>query len=269
LGVQAIAQGADRINKETEAAAARTGRFLKSEVKGAVKAVPRFVKNLPQTIKTAATAVNTMQAIATNPVLAYKLGSAVVKNREALAKAAVGAAKQAGNAALNADPDAVGEFVGEQLFWAATGGLGYTEEGAALASKASALSAALKTSDAWPSIVPEGGFLPPKVAATFEGFNYTARELAEDATVFRGEGPRFGRFYGTKWAGSAAEAERLFNVTDYGNDLVEMSTYVIPKGTQVFEGPVAGGTGFQLYVPNPRAAGVRLLKTEPLVQYGH
>jgi len=32
----------------------------------------------------------------------------------------------------------------------------------------------------------------------------------------------------------------------------------------VYEGPVAGGTGTQVYVPNPRASGVKLINTQPL-----
>ncbi len=115
-----------------------------------------------------------------------------------------------------------------------------------------------------------GGFgLPASVAATFEGGEYTARTLAEDATVFRAEGRTFGKFFGATKPSSAAEAERLYNVADYGNDLLQVSTYRIPKGTAVYEGRVAGGEGWQLFVPNPREAGVQLVQTEPLVQYGH
>ena len=33
--------------------------------------------------------------------------------------------------------------------------------------------------------------------------------------------------------------------------------YLIPKGTTVFEGRVAGGTGYQYFVTDPMALGVR------------
>ncbi|MGH8673772.1 MAG: hypothetical protein ACREVG_05635 [Burkholderiales bacterium] len=82
------------------------------------------------------------------------------------------------------------------------------------------------------------------------------------------EGARFGRWFGLQRPGSAAEAERLYNVVDYGNDVLELSTYRIPAGTQVFQGPVAGGTGTQLYIRDPLGVRVELLGTKPLPQYG-
>jgi hypothetical protein len=110
--------------------------------------------------------------------------------------------------------------------------------------------------------------LPATVARTFERGKYRARVLKEDTIAYRGEGGQFGRYYGTTKPSSAAEAERLYNVTDYGNDLAEVSTYMIPKGTLVYEGHVAGGAGMQMYIPDPRA-GVKLMQTTPLPQYGH
>ncbi len=137
----------------------RSAVFAKDMLVGAAKAVPRFVKSLPQTVATASTAVNAMQEFATNPVLTYKLASAVVENRAAVGQAAAGLYQRAGNAAMNADPKAAGEFTGEQLFWAGTAGFGATEEGAALAGR---IGAALRARNAWPSIMPEGGWTFPK-----------------------------------------------------------------------------------------------------------
>ena len=78
-----------------------------------------------------------------------------------------------------------------------------------------------------------------------------------------------GRWFGATRPGSAAEAERLYNVADYGNDLTSVRSYLIPRGTTVYEGPVAGGTGYQYYVPNPLASGVRpLAPGVPLPQAG-
>lgn len=45
------------------------------------------------------------------------------------------------------------------------------------------------------------------------------------------------------------------NVVDYGNDLTSVQSYVIPKGTTVYHGSVAGGAGYQYYMPSPTAAG--------------
>ena len=86
--------------------------------------------------------------------------------------------------------------------------------------------------------------------------------------AFRAEGEQLGRWYGTVEPESAAHAEQLYNVADYGNDLTSVSKYVIPEGTTVYTGPVAGGTGTQIFVSDPLGSGVQLLETSPLAQYG-
>ena len=45
--------------------------------------------------------------------------------------------------------------------------------------------------------------------------------------------------------------------------MTEVSTYVVPSGTTIYEGRVAGGTGWQYYIPDARQV-VQLVKTEPL-----
>jgi len=128
------------------------------------------------------------------------------------------------------------------------------------------------TPDVIPSIAPQEGWAPPlpaNVARTFTNGQYTSRVLEHDLVGYRGEGSRFGRWLGPVRPSSAADAERMYNVIDYGSDLIEVSEYVIPKGTLIYEGPVAGGTGTQVYVANPRAVGVRLVGTQPLPQYGY
>lgn len=67
---------------------------------------------------------------------------------------------------------------------------------------------------------------------------------------------------------SAAEAEMLYNIADYGNSITTVSKYLIPEGATVYMGKVAGGTGVQVYLRNPIAEGVELISTKPLVQYG-
>ncbi len=120
-------------------------------------------------------------------------------------------------------------------------------------------------------LLPALAGLPDRVARTFSGGRYSARTLADDLVVYRAEGGkagRFGRWFGATRPGSAAEAERLYNTVSYGNDLLEVSAYRIRAGTSVYEGRVAGGTGTQYYLSNPRAAGVELLNSKPLPQYG-
>jgi hypothetical protein len=78
-----------------------------------------------------------------------------------------------------------------------------------------------------------------------------------------------GRWFGATRPSSAAEAERLYNVADFGNDLTTVRQYVIPKGTVVSEGRVAGGTGYQYYVADPLQSGVKSVgPAVPLPQTG-
>jgi RHS repeat-associated protein len=108
------------------------------------------------------------------------------------------------------------------------------------------------------------------ISGTFENRVYTSRVLSEDMTVFRAEGRPFGNFYGTTAPDSAANAERLYNISQYGNDIQEVSTYNIPTGTTVYEGNVAGGAGRQIYLSDPVGAGVEMVGNPmPLPQFGH
>ncbi len=94
------------------------------------------------------------------------------------------------------------------------------------------------------------------------------RVLTEELHVFRAEGKHYGRWYGTVEPESAAHAERLYNIVDYDNDATTVSRYRIPKGRLIYDGPVAGGNGTQIFVPDSHAAGVELVETKPLVQFG-
>jgi len=110
--------------------------------------------------------------------------------------------------------------------------------------------------------------LSSNIRDTFENQHYRVRVLAEELLVYRAEGRPMGRWYGLIKPDSAAVAERLYNVMEYGNDLLQVSTYIIPKGTLIYEGPVAGGRGWQIYIPDPIADGVRRVLTEFLPQFG-
>jgi len=110
--------------------------------------------------------------------------------------------------------------------------------------------------------------LSPDIAKTFRDGKYTARVLTEDTIVYRAEGTPMGRWFGTVRPDSSAAAEHLYNVAEYGNDLLEVATYRIPAGTVVFEGGVAGGSGWQYFISNPKTWGVEFLLKTPLPQYG-
>ncbi len=127
------------------------------------------------------------------------------------------------------------------------------------------------------AVLPGGGYgagarriaaLSDDVARTFRGRRYVERVLEQDLVVYRAEGNRFGRWYGLVEPANATEADQMYTVIDYGNDVLEVSTYRVPAGTMVYQGAVAGGTGVQIYIPDPRTAGVQLLGTKPLSHVG-
>lgn len=111
------------------------------------------------------------------------------------------------------------------------------------------------------------GRLPRYVARTFERSEYSVERVSADREVFRAEGSQFERWFGTVEPGNALHAEQLYNIAQYGNDATKVSRYLIPSGTRVFKGAVAGGTGEQLFVPDPLAAGVRLMETRALARF--
>jgi hypothetical protein len=109
--------------------------------------------------------------------------------------------------------------------------------------------------------------LPPEVANTFADGQYTTTTLAQDTTVYRVEGPgqTYGGWYGTVAPSSPQEADAMYNVTSTNpaNTMTNLSTYNVPTGTTVYQGPVAGGTRTQWYIPNALASGVQLINTIP------
>jgi hypothetical protein len=118
-------------------------------------------------------------------------------------------------------------------------------------------------------VVSEAPPLIPEIAKTFENQIYTPIKTQETLTVYRAEGSRFGRWFGLEKPDSAGVAERLYNIVDFGNDAMEVSTYQIPKGSVVYVGKVAGGEGHQVFIPYPKKVGVSLKGTEHLPQVGH
>ncbi|MBI5385968.1 MAG: tandem-95 repeat protein [Verrucomicrobia bacterium] len=104
-------------------------------------------------------------------------------------------------------------------------------------------------------------------STSFENGLYTQRAAPTDMIVYRAEGGtsgNFGRFFGTEKPVSAVDAEIMSNIMKHGNEVTTLVTYRIPKGTIIYEGRVAGGSGQQIFIPNPRASGVSLISSEPL-----
>jgi len=110
--------------------------------------------------------------------------------------------------------------------------------------------------------------LPDEIASTFKNSQYQARVLTKPLTVYRAEGSTFGRWFGAVKPDSAANAERLYNIVKYENDALQVSTYEILPGATIYEGPVAGGTGWQIFIENPLSGFIQLIETEFLPQWG-
>jgi hypothetical protein len=110
--------------------------------------------------------------------------------------------------------------------------------------------------------------LPDEIASTFKNSQYQARVLTKPLTVYRAEGSTFGRWFGAVKPDSAANAERLHNIVKYENDALQVSTYEILPGATIYEGPVAGGTGWQIFIENPLSGFIQLIETEFLPQWG-
>jgi hypothetical protein len=105
--------------------------------------------------------------------------------------------------------------------------------------------------------------VPGWAAATFEGGEYTTGVLQQDLTVYRAATDAFPvnntpEFYGTEMPTSATEANASYNIsgTVSSNQMNYVNTYTIPSGTPIAYGPVAGGSGMQVYVPNASGAGI-------------
>jgi RHS repeat-associated protein len=109
---------------------------------------------------------------------------------------------------------------------------------------------------------PWGKMTTKELVNSFENGINQARIVAEDTLVYRAEGWSYGSFYGLTEPTSAVDAEALYNVAKYGNDLGQSATYLVPQGTLVYEGPVAGGAGTQWLIPP--GGNVSLVSSVPL-----
>jgi RHS repeat-associated protein len=96
--------------------AKRSARFGAFELKGAALAIPRLVKGIYD--------------VASHPVETW---DGLTNLASAVADDPLGMAQRAGNAIINVNPDTAGEFVGENLFFAALGAAAKTPEVAAAA----------------------------------------------------------------------------------------------------------------------------------------
>ncbi len=102
--------------------------------------------------------------------------------------------------------------------------------------------------------------LPPlseDLAKAFEG-PIKARTLKAGTQIYRSPNLREGvlepvqkprRWFGTRLVKTKAALDQLYNVSPYGNPMVEMRVYKVTKDVTVYYGRVAGGKGYQIYIP--------------------
>ena len=106
------------------------------------------------------------------------------------------------------------------------------------------------------------------IADSFEGGAYTTQTFKAGTTFYRaeGSGQGIGSFFGMVKPGSAAEAEKLFNIAKWGNNADVVSTYRLTSDTTMYMGRVAGGEGMQALVPRGSDLGslFKMLGQEPL-----
>ena len=112
------------------------------------------------------------------------------------------------------------------------------------------------------------GELSGTIRASFANGRYTSYVTKADTLVYRGEniGQGVGRFFGTVRPMNSLDAEMMYNTLKWGNYGQVVSTYMVPAGTRVFVGEVAGGTGTQMFINSADVSGVQLLSQETLFE---
>jgi RHS repeat-associated protein len=123
-----------------------------------------------------------------------------------------------------------------------------------------ALPLALEAGGIWlagSALAPALPKLSNDLAATFEEGKYTAQRLTSDMRVYRVfdevSAAKVGRWFTTSAQASSRAAQGALNL--YNNAATRMVEAVIPKGTTVYSGAVAGSTNgaTQVLVPNAQA----------------
>ena len=112
-----------------------------------------------------------------------------------------------------------------------------------------------------------GSTLSPSVASSFADGQYQPWVATEDTILYRAEseGQGVGSFFGTEAPADSLDAEVMYNINKWGNNATTLSTYQIPAGTTGFIGPVAGGSGVQIFIPGaPTIPGIQLIDQSSL-----
>lgn len=90
---------------------------------------------------------------------------------------------------------------------------------------------------------------------SFTNGEYVTRTLQPGELLYRSPNSlaeplaRPGRFWGLENATRAGQAEAMYNIHTYGNELQVIRTYQVTKPVDVYFGSVSGGTGYQVLFP--------------------
>jgi hypothetical protein len=107
---------------------------------------------------------------------------------------------------------------------------------------------------------------PQAVVNSFRNGEYVRAIVPHDMMAYRAEdGQGIGPYFGTTKPLNSMDAEELYNIKAFGNNATQVATYSIAQGTEVLIGPVNGGAGIQMWIPNPGSnPGIHLVDRAPL-----
>lgn len=111
-----------------------------------------------------------------------------------------------------------------------------------------------------------GNALSPSAAISFANGESSPWVAGPNTVLYRAEdGQGIGSYFGLTAPSDSIDAEIMYNLKKWGNNATQLSTYQIPEGTTGFIGPVEGGSGMQIYIPNaPGMSGIQLIDQSTL-----
>jgi hypothetical protein len=99
--------------------------------------------------------------------------------------------------------------------------------------------------------------LSGSIADSFAGGSYTTQTFKAGTTFYRAEstGQGAGSFFGVAKPGTAADAEKMYNIAKWGNKAEVVTSYRLTQDTTMYFGDVAGGSGQQALLPRGTSPG--------------
>jgi len=111
--------------------------------------------------------------------------------------------------------------------------------------------------------------LTGSIAESFAGGEYSSVTFKAGQRFYRAEAwgaSKPGRFLGLEGADTAAGAEQAYNIAKWGNPAQVMRSYELTEDVTMYYGRVAGGEGYQAFIPGglDPAAILRFVSARPL-----